>query len=197
MTGEFYNPTGWFSKWPHTQKPVIDAWSEVHTRFGIAAQRGTELETALVMLVAQMEQALQRKPKMEALLLALGKNGMLPLGPLISAFGRLYGVPADHGLMEELRKAKNARNYLIHHFYRDRADLFTTPEGCKQLVEILVSIYDDLDAAMQWLEDWRDDHLGYTPSEDVWDRINEDIAKWRIENQAMLDAMLGKNERRS
>jgi len=196
MSDEFYDPTAWFSKWPHKQKAVIDAHSEVHARFGLAAQRGTELETGLVMLVAQMEQALQRKPQLEALLTALGKNGMLPLGPLISAFGRLYGVPADDRLMEELRKAKDARNYLIHHFYRDRADLFTTPEGCGQLVRILVSIYDDLDAALQWLGDWRDDHFGYTPPEDVWERINDDLAKWRTENQQILDAMLGKNARK-
>lgn len=196
MTDELYDPTAWFSKWPHKQKSVIDAHSEVHARFGFAAQRGTELETGLVMLVAQMEQAVRRKSELEGLLLALSKNGTLPLGPLISTFGRLYGVPTDNGLMEELRKAKKARNYLIHHFYRDRADLFTTPEGCRKMVKILVSIYDDLDAALQWLGNWRDDHLGYTPPEDVWEMINEDFTKWRAENQQILDAMLGKNERR-
>jgi hypothetical protein len=197
MADEFYDPSTWFSTWPHKEKPVWDVWSKVHTRFGLAAQKGTELETGLVMLVAQMEQALEREPQLETLLAGLAKSGVLPLGLLISTFGQLYTVPNDDTVMQELERAKKARNYLIHHFYRDRAELFTSPEGCEKLVEILVSIYDDLDAALQQLEDWRDGHLGYTPHEEVWDRINEDVAKWRNENQQMLDACLGKNERRA
>ena len=189
---DFYDPTAWFAEWPHKEKSVWDTHSKVHTRFGIAAEKCTQLETGLVMLAAQIEQALKRTPQLEA----LARNGALPLGPLISIFARLYGVPEDDPLMAELETAKKARNYLIHHFYRDRAEQFKTPEGCDELVEILVSIYDDLDAALQGLEHWRDEHFGYTPPEDTWDRINEDVAKWRAENQQMLDAMLGKNERR-
>ncbi|NJD54994.1 MAG: hypothetical protein FIA94_01160 [Nitrospirae bacterium] len=196
MTSEKYDPLSWLSKWPR-DKALWDVWREVHARFGLAAQRGTELETGLVMMISQMEQALQRNLKLEILLSAIEKNGALPLGPLISLFRRLYQVPEDDVLTEELEKAKKGRNYLVHHFYRDQADLFTTSEGCQKLAEILVGINDDLDAAIQYLENWRDNHLGYTPPEDVWDRINEDVARWKLENQLMLDSFLGKNERRS
>jgi hypothetical protein len=195
-SAHFYDPTAWFSKWPHDEKPLWDTYSRVHTRFGLAAQSCSELETGLVMLVAQLERALKRTPQLQSLLSALARKGVLPLSPLISIFGRLYGVPEDDPLMEELETARKARNYLIHHFYRDRAQLFETPEGCDQLVEILVSIRDDIDAALQGLKHWGDEHLVYTPPEDTWDRINEDVAKWRDETQQMLDAMLGKNERR-
>jgi hypothetical protein len=147
------------------------------------------------MLISQIEQALKRVPTFETFLSALTKNGVLPLGPLIALFRRLYSVPEDDDLVENLEKAKKARNYLIHHFYRDRADLLTTPDGCQKMEEILSAIYDDLDVALQYLESWRDNHLGYTPPEEVWDRINEDIAKWKLENQQMLDSFLGKKER--
>jgi hypothetical protein len=192
---EPHDPTGWFLKWPHNEKPVWEAWEKVHARFGIAAQRGCEIETGLIMLISQMEQALQQKLQLEGLLESLRKNGMLPLGPLIELFCKIYWVTDSDDLVVELRKAKSSRNYLIHHFYRDRADLFTTPEGCEKAVEILVSIYDDMDVAIQHLEDWRDKHFGYRPPEERWDEINEDVVKWRDEQQKMLNAFLGKNER--
>ena len=195
MIEEKYDPSSWFYKWPQ-DKALWDVWREVHARFGLAAQSGTNLETGLVMLISQMEQALKRNPDFEMLLSAIKKNGALPLGPLISLFERLYQIPADDELTEELGKAKEARNYLIHHFYRDQATLFETPEGCQKLIAILVAIRDDLEVAIQYLEDWRDKHLGYTPPEDIRDRINDDVAKWKLENQQMLDSFLGKNERR-
>src|SRR5436853_42244 len=123
---DFFDPTAWFGEWPHKEKPVWDTWSKVHTRFGLAAQKCSELETALVLLAAQMEQALKRTPELESLLSRLATNGMLPLGPLISIFARLYGVPEDDPLLAALATARKARNYLIHHFYRDRAAQFTT-----------------------------------------------------------------------
>ena len=196
MTEKKYDPFGWLSNWPLKDKGLWEAWDEIHARFGLAAQRSTELETGLVMLISQLEKALKRVPQFEILLSIIRKKGALPLGPLISLFIRLYQIPDDDELTEELEKAKNARNYLIHHFYRDQAELFTTPEGCQKITEILMGIYDDLDVAIQYLEDWRDQHFGYIPSEDIRDRINKDLAKWRHENQQMLDAFLGNNERR-
>jgi hypothetical protein len=191
-----YDPAAWALKWPHKETPHWEAWREVYARFGIAAQRGCDLETGLVMLISQMEQILKQKLQLEGLLAALEKNGMLPLGPLITLFCKLYPVPEGDDLVAELGKAKKSRNYLIHHFYRDRAALFTTPEGCEKAIEILVSIHDDMDVAVQYLEDWRDEHLGYRPPEEIWESINQDITKWQNEQRLMLDAFLGKNERK-
>ena len=111
------------------------------------------------------------------------------MGRLIKTFCSLYGVPSQDPLREELERASQARNYLIHHFYRDRADLFRNPEGCDRLVEMLVSIYDDLDAALQYLEQWRERWFGPQPPEAIWEQINEDVAQWQRENQQMLDAI--------
>jgi len=194
MSNKEYDPNSWVSKWPK-HIPIWDAHRPVHCRFGVAAQKCSEIETGLAMLVGQMQQAVKRQPEFTALLSELTKAA-LPLGSLIDLFCRLYRVQADDDVAQELENARKARNYLVHHFYRDRADLFTTPEGCKRLEDILISIYDELDAALQSLEDWRIKHVGYTPPEDTWDRINEDVARWESENQQMLDALLGKSQRR-
>jgi hypothetical protein len=194
MSNKEYDPHAWLSNWPK-HIPIWDAHREVHCRFGVAAQKCSEIETPLAMLVGQMQQAVKRQPEFTALLSELTKTA-LPLGPLIDLFCRLYRVQADDDLAQELEKARKARNYLVHHFYRDSADLLTSPEGCRRLEDILISIHDDLDAARQALQDWRDNHLGYTASEDIWDRINEDVARWKSENQQMLDALLGKSQRR-
>jgi hypothetical protein len=47
---------GWLSRWSHDRISLVDAYSAVHTRFGFAAQAASELETALVMLVSQVQQ---------------------------------------------------------------------------------------------------------------------------------------------
>lgn len=194
MSNKEYDPHAWLSNWPrHT--PIWDAHREVHCRFGVAAQMCSEIETGLAMLVAQMQVAVKRQPEFAALLSEL-TNAALPLGPLIDLFCKLCGETVDDDLAQALEEVRKARNYLIHHFYRDRADLLTSPEGCKRLEEILVSIHDDLYDGNQALKDWHDNNLGYAVSEDIWDRINEDVARWRIENQHMLNALLGKCQRR-
>ena len=194
MAAQHYDPTAWLSEWSDRDQPVLEAWREVHVRFGLAAQKSTEIESGLAMLIAQLRQELSKRPEFGVLLAGL-KDCAIPLGSLISLFCRLYQIRDEDDIARELWSAKKAQNYLIHHFYRDRADLFTTPGGCKKLVEILVGIYDDLDAALTQLEAWRDAHLGYAPPEDLWGRISDDVARWKSENHQMLDALLGNSER--
>ena len=182
---ESFDPNVWSSEWPHERVSLWDAWSKVYERFGVAAERCNDLETGMIMLVAQKD---REHPEIESLLSALSKSGDLPLGRLIVMFSTLYGIAKQDHLFKELERARKSRNYLIHHFYRDRGELFRSPEGCARLAEILVSIHDDLDVAVQRLEEW----CGPRTREEIHDQINEDVAKWRRENQQMLDAILGK-----
>ena len=57
MKEKKYDPFGWLSNWPLKDKGLCEAWGKIHARFGLAAQRSTELETGLVMLISQLEQA--------------------------------------------------------------------------------------------------------------------------------------------
>lgn len=189
---ESYGPSAWMLEWPHEQISVWDAWSKVYERFGVAAERSNDLETGLIMLVAQKE---QEDPEIESLLSALSKRSEFSLGRLISLFCKLYGVSKRDPLCQELEQARKSRNYLIHHFYRDRAELFKSPEGCTRLVEILVSIHDGLDAAVERLEEWRDRRVGYRVREANRDQVIEDAEEWRREEKQMLDAILGRQQR--
>ena len=189
-----YDPLAWLEKWPHDKQPLWDSWREVYTRFGLAAARSTEIETGLIMMIAQMRQVIERNPRIEKLLSALSDVNALSLGTLIKMFCKLYSVSRDDQLAKQLERARKSRNYLIHHFYRDRGDGFTTPEGCKELVGVLVSIYDELYTALEYLQEWRDRTFGYRPPEERWDEINEDVEKYLREEQLMLDA-IGENAR--
>ena len=223
---ELYDFTAWVGKWPHEKQSIWETHSKVYARFGIAVQACTKLETGLVMLVAQrkqlknelimlaaemeqvenelvmpaviMEHFKKRKFTLEfkSLLTELSKAGALTLGRLIGLFQKLFQIPKDDPVIQELQRAKESRNYLIHHFYRHRADHFESPEGCERLVKELVSISDDFFAALEILEDWQNRNLGYQPLDDILDEINEDVAKWRCEQEQMLNAILGNKGRK-
>lgn len=199
---ELYDPAAWVGKWPHEKKTIWDVHSKVHARFGLAVQACTKIETGLVMLVAQIKQLReyfereQSTLEFKSLLTELSKAGALTMGRLIWLFRQLYGVPKDHPVIRELERAKKSRNYLIHHFYRHRGDHFESPEGCERLIEELVSIYDDFHTALEHLEEWHNRSFGYTSLDDILDEINEDVEKWRFEQEQMLKAILGKKGRK-
>ena len=182
-------PGHWVVEWP-TDVDIAEAFSEVHARFGFAAECGNELETALVMLISQLEQAVHRRLSFDDLLHFLEKNGSLTLGKLVDIFVRYFRPPRD--LAAELRNAAKARNYLIHHFYRQRAEQFHSPDGCKKLQEELVSIQYEIAGATEQLEYWRDATFGARSYDEALDDIYADVRKWRREEAAMLKAMLGR-----
>lgn len=185
-------PTSWLSKWPHDEISLVEAWSAVHTRFGFAAQAATELETGLLMLVSQSQQLKELRLTFDDLLEYLDTNGELTLGRLVMRLDGLYKLPID--LKDALLLAKRRRNFLIHHFYRHRADRFQTPQGCEQLKDELVCIQDDLSAAADLLKGWMDGVFGVRSDDDVWDDIRRDPQKWRSEQRAMLKAMVKRKD---
>jgi hypothetical protein len=190
---ETYDPTSWVMKWPHKEISIVDAWTKVHARFGIVAKQASELETGLQMLVAQGRQWKKGNPEFEALLQEL-RTSADPLGALIKNFMTLYAIPKDSDLAKGFMLALNNRNYLIHHFYRDQEDKFTTPQGCEEH-GLLMKIYDDFDATIQNLKSWGNSVFGFRNDDDILDEINIDAKKWKTEYQLKLAAMLGRVNR--
>lgn len=186
-----YNPTKWLSEWPLDEISLKDAWCSVHLRFGFAAEKGNELETALIMLVSQAQQIEEKKLSFDDLIEMLDKNGGLTLGRLISLFENIYSIPSDSELSQELDKAKRSRNYLIHHFYRHNSDKFKTPNGCKELVNELSTLQDNIEVAREYLENWRDSNFGSRPLDEILDSIRKNPDRWLKENEAMLRAIVG------
>ncbi|HRQ65583.1 MAG TPA: hypothetical protein PKZ76_12110 [Xanthomonadaceae bacterium] len=164
----------------------------MHTRFGFAAQVGSELETGLVMLVSQSQQLKELRLTFHDLLEHLEANGELTLGRLVMRLDRLHELPMD--LKDALLTATRRRNFLIHHFYRHRADRFHTPQGCEQLKDELVCLQDDLSAAVELLKYWMDDVFGARSVDDIRDDIRRDLQKWRSEQSSMLKAIVKRKD---
>lgn len=184
------DPLDWLSKWPLDQVPLVEAWTAVHTRFGFAAEVASELETGLLMLVSQCQQINERRLSFEDLLEYLEANGALTLGRLVQLLADACALPTE--LRESLALAQKRRNFLVHHFYRQRAELFHMPEGCKQLEEELLSIQYDLHDAAEQLKKWADTIFGARCHDDILDDIRRNVRQWRSEQDAMLRAILGK-----
>src|SRR5574340_1131396 len=187
MQGDTDPRFSWLSRWPHDQVSVAGAWASVHTRFGFAAQAGGELETALVMIVSQSQQIIEQHLSFEDLLEYLEANGTLTLGKLVVLFSQIHEVSDE--LRDVLEIAVKKRNYLIHHFYRNRAELFYSPEGCKQLEDELISIQNDLSAATEQLGYWMDS-FGARSDGEIWDEIRGNVEKMALEQDAMLKAII-------
>ena len=67
------------------------------------------------------------------------------LGRLIRNLKSVASVPADlEGL---LAKALKRRNFLTHHFFRERAEMFMSREGREKMIEDLKSAQQLFDAA--------------------------------------------------
>lgn len=184
-------PLNWMENWSLDDNSLIDTWSKVHIRFGFAAQEGNNLETALIMLLSQIQIVLERKLEFSDLLEALEKNGGLVLGRLIQLFVQAYDIEKESELVQELEKAKKSRNYLIHHFYRHNNEKFKSPEGCEELVSELSNLQDNISVAIELLECWRDSEFGYRSAEQLRDKIRENPDQWATENEAMLDSIIG------
>lgn len=193
-----HDPSAWLKKWPDKGPgkgpSILAAWTKVHARFGLVAQQACELETGLRVLIAQSRQWKKRSAELAVLLKEL-HDCSDPLGLLIKEFKTTFSCADDSDLGKELNLALRNRNYLIHHFYRDQGSKFTTPEGCEELHEMLMKFYDDFDAALSRLNHFCDERLGCHSQDEILDEINQDVAKWKIEHQQKLDAMLGKHGR--
>jgi hypothetical protein len=172
--------------WP----TITDDWMEVHSRFGIAAQAGCELETGLLMLLSQAQQIRGRAFGIDQLIVKLETNGELSMGRLVSALNEENPLPKE--LLDSLQAATKKRNFLIHHFYRHHAAGFSTSDGCRALADKLVGIYDEFEQVTGKLKTWSDATLGTVPPDVIRDHASEELDSWKSTQQKLYQAILGK-----
>jgi hypothetical protein len=65
-------------------------------------------------------------------------------GELVSRFRKSVELPSDFG--ERLQKAREMRNWLVHHYFWERVNQFQTPEGRSAMIQELDQITDQLHA---------------------------------------------------
>jgi hypothetical protein len=129
---------------------------EVYARFGLAMYYAQVLEHGLVNAMV----CLQLLPNMRAVARdheqwSVAIDGFMDrqvqttLGQMIKAFGGGSDVPPD--LERLLRRALEKRNWLAHHYFRERADEFVTHDGRLRMIselEIVRKLLDDADRAL-------------------------------------------------
>jgi hypothetical protein len=113
-----------------------EEYRDVFTRFGLAAYRVQCLETLLIsflLLDARLNGTAPTVADVEALEVFLQKKKTL--GVLISDLRKRVSLPAR--AEEIMGLAVDKRNFLIHHFFRERAFEFATDAGRKRMLDEL------------------------------------------------------------
>ncbi|MGH8588924.1 MAG: hypothetical protein ACREXX_06170 [Gammaproteobacteria bacterium] len=115
---------------------------DVYAHFGLALYLAQVLEHGLAnaLVFAQLLPQRAGRPIPRAQFVAefdafLGKQFEQTLGKLIGGLRKATAVPPD--LESLLRSALQQRNFLSHHFFRDRAQVFMSRSGRNQMIEEL------------------------------------------------------------
>ena len=129
---------------------------EVYARFGLAMYYAQVLEHGLVNALVCLQQlpnkravARDREQWNTAVDEFLDHHFQTTLGRMIKSFREGSEVPPDlEGL---LGRALEKRNWLTHHYFRERADEFVTHDGRLRMIselEIVRKLLDDADRAL-------------------------------------------------
>ena len=120
-----------------------DQAREVYAVYGLAAYMAAVLESGLAIDLTMLELISDiRNIKTEAEWQArhdteMEKAHRLPLGAAIIRFRKKVALSEEASAV--LSEALIARNYLIHHFFRDKIEQFYSPIGRARLHETLMS----------------------------------------------------------
>ena len=124
---------------------------EVYAHFGLTFSAFGTLEHGLANILAVRLTSAEARPSRQKFDHHLGSCFQRTLGNLITELERFY---AGHEFITKLRAAKAKRDYLAHHFFREKAvDLFSKEgmqslllelNGIRQEIERLVSVTDGL-----------------------------------------------------
>jgi len=126
-----------------TKTPAI---REVYTWFGAAALDASCLELdvlIILLLAAHLENPDVSEEALAARDTTLDGKSM---GQLLAELRRTFGLPDETATV--LAEALAKRNFLIHHFWRERGPLLGSPEGCDAMCKELSTLSDTLRRAL-------------------------------------------------
>ena len=113
--------------------------------FGSAAQRGLDYEVALENFLVAYNKIFKglTQQDLEAIEIKLQNK---TIGLLLQEFEK-YVTVSDSTINELLKNARKRRNFLIHHFFRERQEKFKTEKGRMEMLRELVDIEKELEMA--------------------------------------------------
>jgi hypothetical protein len=127
-----------------------DLVRDVYAHFGLAIYKANVLEHGLTnaMLYANMTAGgLPTLTDFDAFLAAKFEK---TLGALIKDLKN--HVPVDATLEETLRAALTKRNWIAHHYFRERSETFMSDRGCRSMIAELESAQDLFERADKALD---------------------------------------------
>src|ERR1700737_238850 len=110
---------------------VEEQHKEVYAHFGAAAARASDFEIVLTNILfvnAKRSGRIVTEEDFEKMEMKLNKSRKT-LGPLITDVNAEVAIPDE--TKNAMSEALKRRNYLIHHFFRDKAFEFATEAGRK------------------------------------------------------------------
>ena len=121
--------------------------------FGSAAQHGLDYEIALEEFLLTYNKIFKEltQQDLEAIETKLQKK---TIGSLLKEF-KGYVTISDRTVEQFLNNARKKRNFLIHHFLRQRRDRFDTEQGRMEMLAELVSIEKELKIATRLINGMR------------------------------------------
>ena len=114
-----------------------DLVRDVYAHFGLALYNAQVLEHGLVNAIVFASKVAERLPTLADFDALLGSNFERTLGGLIRELSNQ--VPVDPMLAELLKSALARRNWLAHHYFRERAVTFMNETGCTSMIAELQS----------------------------------------------------------
>lgn len=148
-----------------------DHHKEVYAHFGLAVYKAQVLEAGLVNALIFVEfipsnavHMTSRAAWAERYDAFEGKQFSKPMGVLIRALNQVMRIP-DY-LERQLSAALKRRNYVVHHYFREKVTHFLTAEGRDAMIQELESYGAEFSKADRMLEDLLEplyEKYGFTP----------------------------------
>jgi hypothetical protein len=120
-------------------------FKEVYARFGLAAHWAQCVEVSLGIFFLFYERINHAELSVQALDAMDADRQRQTLGRLIKDFRK--HVDLDSGIEEVLDRALDRRNFLMHHFFHERAMHWVSEDGRSQMIDELIDISADLQYA--------------------------------------------------
>jgi len=172
---------------------------EVYAHFGLAYYLAGVFETGLALSILKLDFLKQQRKQAElrkgipfdrSIFNArydefLGQQHAQTLGNLIKRLGALIDVP--EGMQGLLSRAKQRRDFIAHHFFRERAESFQTRRGRKKMLEELQAdqqLFEEADRELEKLLRPHEEAIGIN-KEKLQAYVDQYMAS--IENEEALD----------
>lgn len=133
---------------------------EVYAHYGLAIYYAQCLERALcILLVAENAPNLRKisRADYEKMLESLFRQ---PFGSLIKRLSKIIDIPSD--FEKNLREVLKKRNWLVHHYFWDRAEHFMTKKGREFMLnelQVASKVFDNFDNEISHMTDaWAKKH---------------------------------------